>query len=189
MRRVFFLFILSSFTIPLLAQKSYEEIEEEWRNDPLRFLIAENRQTIVWTDIGDGNPKRSEKQPIDGKVIIGVDSKVNITILSEDGTIFHTHKFIMNSNGPAGVVSKGKDEIGEFVDIKYDCEMFFSDFGNKEEYFGPTSIIYRLYTSGVFILKEYSEKKLSNIMKMTILTNYVGTYKMEQTREIMKLTI
>ena len=178
-----------SFASPLLAQKSYEEIEKEWRIDPLRFLIAENRQTIVWTDTGDGNPKKSEKQPIDGQVIIGVDNKVNISILSEDGSIFHTHKFIMKSNGPAGTVSKGKDNIGEFVDIKYDCEMYFSDFGKKEEYFGPTNIIYRLYTSGVFILKEYSEKKLSNIVKMTILTNYIGTYKIEQTKEIMRLTI
>jgi len=189
MRRVIFLLFFIGLEISLLAQKSYEEMKEEWRNDPLRFLIAETRQTTVKIDAGAGNPKQTDKDPIDGKVIIGTRDNGDISIISEDGTVFHTHKPIVNSKGPAGNISKGKDEIGEYVDIIFNCEMFFSDIEKKEEYYGPTQLIYRLYTSRVFIIFENSKGKLGDNTEITIHTNYIGTYNIEQAEEIMKLVI
>ena len=189
MRRVIILFFFASLAIPLLAQKSYEEIKEEWRNDPLRFLVAETRQTTVKIDAGGGNPRQTDKDPIPGKVIIGTRNNGDISIISEDGSVFNTHKPIINSNGPAGDISKGKDEIGEYVDIKFNCEMFFSGLGKKEEYYGPTQLIYRLYTSHVFIIFENSKGKLGNNVEITIHTTYIGTYNIEQAKEIMKSAI
>jgi hypothetical protein len=189
MKRIFILLFVASFAIPLLGQKTYEEFEEEWRNNPLRFLIAETRQTTVWIDAGVGNPKQSDKDPIVGKVIIGTKHNADISIISEDGSVFHTHKPKINSNGLVGDITKGKDDIGEYVDIKFDYEMFFSDFGKKEEYYGPTQLIYRLYTSHVFIIFENSKGKLGNNIEITIHTNYIGTYNIDQAKEIMKSAV